>query len=303
MLLRARVLVVGDFNSQGKTGVAEYLTAGVVTPSFRESGDDTERKQDETCLTSKVVRRGICDTFQDVYDEKCLPTFLKEEQQEDEMLRLPPPPTLVVADIMSRMIDEESGKPTAAMLCALETMYFHLCVDNGEKMTIDDVDKWLIRINRVLGRGSEFRCAMRILEEKKNMVKEEKEMESQQMDICFELKDLVCVYSEELNSGKYWGVEHDVTLINGRGIAAEMVHVMMKEEEEEEEENLLQHRPPFCARFDYVWCSTMTMECLGVKKLMTKEHHDAVHVRYIDVLPNAWHPSDHLPVSACFRFL
>ena len=34
--------VCGDFNSQGRSAVAELLEAGEVLPGFRESGDPTE---------------------------------------------------------------------------------------------------------------------------------------------------------------------------------------------------------------------------------------------------------------------
>ena len=46
----ARVVVAGDFNSQGHSAVRELLEAGEVLPSFRESGDPTEAAQAESWL-------------------------------------------------------------------------------------------------------------------------------------------------------------------------------------------------------------------------------------------------------------
>ena len=64
---RAPCVVCGDFNSQGSTAVRELLLRGEVLPSFRESGDPTERDQAGTALTSKPKRQGV-GAFTDVYE-------------------------------------------------------------------------------------------------------------------------------------------------------------------------------------------------------------------------------------------
>ena len=69
--------------------------------------------------------------------------------------------------------------------------------------------------------------------------------------------------------------------------------------------------PPFEARFDYAYYATARLALAGVRDPL-----DAAEWRALRGgaggaadgapavgLPNAWHPSDHLPVAAAFRYL
>ena len=65
---------------------------------------------------------------------------------------------------------------------------------------------------------------------------------------------------------------------------------------------------PFEARFDYAYYATARLALAGVRDPL-----DAAQWRALRGgagaggaavgLPNAWHPSDHLPVAAAFRYL
>ena len=100
--------------------------------------------------------------------------------------------------------------------------------------------------------------------------------------ISFTFDNFKQVYREELCGGKYWGVEHDVSKINGSGMKCVGA-------------------PAFEARFDYVYF-TSNMKCTAVSMVLTDEQKDCIYDACTDVLPNSWHPSDHLPLRASFQF-
>ena len=277
-----KVIVCGDFNSQGNTGVKCLLEQGMVDSMFRESGDPTESGEPSQ-LTSKQLFNKLS-MFEDAYEVAYA------------SMSTPPPSTLICPDIMDKMVDIDTGEMTAGMTAALRTMYNNLCsstTDTGEDkedatttttttMTLEDVNKWLIHINGELGRGSEYRSAMRILEETKAAAAEAVAKNEGEVDtISFTFDNFKQVYREELCGGKYWGVEHDVSKINGSGMKCVGA-------------------PAFEARFDYVYF-TSNMKCTAVSMVLTDEQKDCIYDACTDVLPNSWHPSDHLPLRASFQ--
>ena len=94
-------------------------------------------------------------------------------------------------------------------------------------------------------------------------------------------EQFIAVYESELGEGKYWGVEHDLNAINGAG----MVEV---------------GEPPYGLWLDYVFYSSSTLGLVGVGQMIDNAGLEKVNQG--DFLPNCWHPSDHLPVSAVLRF-
>eukprot|EP00667_Euglena_gracilis_P012764 EG_transcript_13123 len=243
-----RAVVCGDFNSQGRSAVWELLLTGEVRPDFRESGDPTERGGDEP-VTSKVKKQTI-GPFQDAYAA----AFGEGAA----------PATLVVPQLTDHMLTPGTSAMSAALTAAVTDMFHRFSAD-GLQLTKEEVERWLLRINKVVGRGSEYRCAMKLLEGKDFLT----------------LEEFLAVYQQEAGAGKFWGVEHDLLVCTGRGMA----------------------RPgaaPFAARFDYVFHTAAGLGLVAVQEPLTPE--EAGRVAEGDSLPNAWHPSDHLPVTATLRF-
>jgi hypothetical protein len=129
---------------------------------------------------------------------------------------------------------------------------------------------WLTTINGVPTRGSESRSAAAAREAHGGTA--------------LTRADFHRVYAEELAQGKFWGVEHDVRAVLGQGLAPPAGV----------------GTPPFTARFDYVYYSTSALRLVGVQRpLDTARMAELLDGRAI--LPNAWFPSDHLPVAAAFE--
>jgi len=243
------VVFCGDCNSQGATAVRELLTRGTVGPDFREEGDPTERSQAGKQVTSKVRSQAIS-IFGDAADEAFGGT---------------PPATILAANIDSKMLQSD-GTPTPALVDAVHSA-FKRYSSNGEVMNKDDIEKWLVAINGKVGRGSEYRFAMDVLEKagKDDMSAE----------------DFLRLYVEELHEGKFWGVEHDLQALCGKGLA-------------------VPEEGPCQLRFDYVYYSRSALRLLGVREPLAEAQRRRVFGPPWEILPNAWHPSDHLPVIAAF---
>eukprot|EP00668_Euglena_longa_P031642 GGOE01040883.1.p1 GENE.GGOE01040883.1~~GGOE01040883.1.p1 ORF type:complete len:443 (+),score=135.76 GGOE01040883.1:99-1331(+) len=243
-----RVVVCGDFNSQGQSAVRELLLRGEVHPDFRESGDPTERGGANP-VTSKVKKQTL-GAFQDTYAA----AFGEGSA----------PATLIVPLLTERMLTPGTSDMSAALRVAITDMFRVFSAD-GERLTREEVERWLLRINKVVGRGSEYRSAMKRLEGKDALA----------------LEDFLAVYQAEVEDGKFWGVEHDLLVCTGRGMAEPGT-------------------APFAAVFDYIFSTGASLELLAVQELLTAK--EAALVAQGDSLPNTWHPSDHLPVTATLRF-
>jgi hypothetical protein len=133
---------------------------------------------------------------------------------------------------------------------------------------------WLTTINGVPTRGSESRSAVAAREAHGGTA--------------LTRADFHKVYAEELAQGKFWGVEHDVRAVLGHGLAPSRAPSAVAD------------TPPFTARFDYVYYSTSALRLVGVQRpLETARMAELLDGRAI--LPNAWFPSDHLPLAAAFE--
>jgi hypothetical protein len=95
--------------------------------------------------------------------------------------------------------------------------------------------------------------------------------------------DFISIYQQEIDQGKYWGVEHDLGAVTGSGMAVE-------------------NAAPFTMRFDRIFATTETLECLAVTQPLSNDKAGAIFKECTDVLPCAWHPSDHLPIAALLTF-
>jgi len=120
-----------------------------------------------------------------------------------------------------------------------------------------------------LGRGSEYRAAVAALDQRGGEI------------LTFE--DFLGVYTQELAEGKFWGVEHDLRAMGGAGMAVPA-------------------EGPCELRFDYVYYSVQSLALQGMQASLTEEERGRIWSEPWEVLPNSWHPSDHLPVAAAFTF-
>ena len=80
----------------------------------------------------------------------------------------------------------------------------------------------------------------------------------------------VSVYRAEAAEGKYWGIEHDLLTLTGRGLAAGV----------------------FAARFDYVYAAHAEPRAYQAPWRDGEAE---------TTIPNARFPSDHLPVAVALR--
>ncbi|CAN0395639.1 unnamed protein product [Ectocarpus sp. 12 AP-2014] len=125
-----------------------------------------------------------------------------------------------------------------------------------------------MKINRSLGRGSEFRAAEAIM--------------GPGPGGGLTLEDFFSIYASELRGGKFWGVAHDLHAL-GVELPGGIPWV-----------------GPYTARFDRVFYSKATLEAVGAMEPLCEEERELVAGG--DCLPNSWHPSDHLAVAGAFRF-
>ena len=188
----ARVVVAGDFNSQGHSAVRELLEAGEVLPAFRESGDATEAAQAETEVTSKPKRQAL-GRFADAQAVACAASGVAR------------PPTLIAAELMSHM-QQADGRPSEALRLALDEAFARLSSD-GATLSDEEQAAWLLEVNKAAGRGSEHRAAIAAREARGGAP--------------LTREDFHAVYAAELAQGKFWGVEHDLRVLRGAGLRAE----------------------------------------------------------------------------------
>ena len=182
------VVICGDFNEDGETGVKKLLTAGLVPAGF-------------SC-------EGITLTTKDKKQE--LGAFTDAHSAAYAAANRPRPPTLISANLDNHflepgpVVDDSAGAPapvpTGKLLDALLKAWNMLVGNKEQLMSREQMEEWLIKINGQLGRGSEFRAAQGALDKKKEAGLEEA--------LAFE--DFVEVYMDELRQGKFWGVHHDL---------------------------------------------------------------------------------------------
>lgn len=247
------VVFCGDCNSQGRTGVDELLTAGKVEPDFRESGDPTERGQQGKAVTTKTKSQAL-----GFFADASVAFFGEQDV----------PSTMILANIDSKMLFDD-GTMTPACSEALQAAFASCCSPGSEVMTKADCERWLLAVNRELGRGSEYRAMLAAFE--KSGVER------------LNLDEFVAIYAGELAEGKFWGVEHDLRALGGQGLT-------------------VPSEGPCQLRFDHVYFTTSSLKLCDVQDPLPKERRSSVFADPWDVLPNSWHPSDHLPVVATFEF-
>lgn len=174
-------------------------------------------------------------------------------------------PATLVARPIARLYVDESGALTPQFKDCVQRV-FELHAVEGV-MDRPAVDRWLTAINRQCERGSELRAAERIFEASG----------AQQL----KPHDLLEIYIEALSEGKYWSVHHDFSTL---GVAPKPLKAR-----------------PYEACLDYIFCSPQTLSVEAVRAPLNAAQRKLVFENR-DGVPNAWHPSDHLPLAAAFHW-
>jgi len=185
----------------------------------------------------------------------------------------PPPPTLVVPELISIMVKGsvyENARLSDDMINRLTRIYSRFATQTSDTkvMNLQDVERWLIMINRQLGRGSEYREAARQMGWKEETARGEDGKPRIELPAngLLSLEGFINVYQAELRQGKFWGIAYDMAAL----------------------EEPLPDVGVFQARFDRMYCSE-AVEPTAVMDFLCTEP-----------CPNGKQPSDHLPVAAAF---
>jgi hypothetical protein len=248
-----RLVVCGDFNGGPEGGAIRYLEDGFVDENFREDGEPVSSNRKELPLTTPL---------------KDVATAVASQRD--------PPPTLVVSELISNLTAGGSdGNPVLcqAMLDRLERLYRRLATGENEEMSLQDVEKWLVTINRQLGRGDEYREAARQMgwqdsDPAEASAEEQKARIKLPDSGDLSLDGFVEVYSKELRAGKFWGIAHDMACLC---------------------DPLPSDAGVYTARFDRIYYSSAIQPTAVMDTVSSTP------------CPNDSEPSDHLPVAASFQ--
>jgi len=249
------LIVCGDFNGGDECGAVRYLENGGIGPSFIEDGAPV------------ASREKPCPMSQPLTD---VSTFTSR----------PSPPTLVVAELISQMVKDESSayedpelsEDCIDRLTRCFNNYATQIESHGVLMNIEDTKKWLVDINKEVGRGSEYRSAAREMgwtepeQDGNENTPKEKPRITLPKDGLLTLNGFLNVYQAELRGGKFWGIAYDLSVMG----------------------ETLPSKGLFSARFDRMYCTTK----LRPTAVLNTEADKAC--------PNESEPSDHLPVGATF---
>jgi hypothetical protein len=263
-----RLIVCGDFNGGDESGAIQFLENGFVDESFFEDGEPVTSSR--KCLPLKM---GLIDSMTSVPDRA-------------------PPSTLVVPELISVMVQGEAYEnPTLSdqVVERLTAAFYRLANRTSGSTTeneptimrVADVERYLVAVNGKVGRGSEFREAVRQMELSTEAAEDPSGVQQDDGSIwnddenenaalpsggLLTLNGFLNIYQSELVHGKFWGIAHDLTVL---GESLPNVGV-------------------YEARFDRIY------------------HSSALQTRaVIDFCssvpcPNKNEPSDHLPVAAAF---
>jgi endonuclease/exonuclease/phosphatase family metal-dependent hydrolase len=253
-----RLVVCGDFNGGEESGAVRYLEDGYVDETWLEDNEPVTSNRKDLPLSHPLV--DVSTTVAADGDE-----------------RVYPPPTMVVQELMSILMDDVTYQnPTLnkSMKDRLERIYKSLATGDDGQMTQSDVEKWLLLINKRLGRGDEYRnCAI----EMGYFDQSEDESESWDVrkkriripeDSVLSLDGFISVYQKELDGGKFWGINHDMYVLG----------------------DPLPDKGLFASRYDRIYFNSQSIAPVAVVDTLSTKP-----------CPNDEEPSDHLPVAAAFR--
>ena len=182
-----------------------------------------------------------------------------------------------LAEVKTRADEQKMIERFTPLLQNAIQQVFHKFASNGVVMTQKEVNEFLIKTNDVLGRGGMYRHTSAILEKR---ILDGKPAE-------LTLDDWYGAFARELAEGKWWQVVYDL----------EVCGCSIRPQHSTEKSNM---RDKFYQGWlDYIYFNRLT--CNGVQDVLTKSERQHIYNEG-DALPNAWHPSDHLPVAAVFSW-
>ena len=196
--------------------------------------------------------------------------FADVYQQASSLLKTPLS-TLLAPDIKPYLITDD-GQPTPLFSNGVQCI-FDRFIESDSFFAQQAIDRWIHYVNCEMHRGSEYRKAIKQLTAKRE--------HSGDAEIGLSVDELQAIYLSELTEGKWWGVYHDLALCDERVPAIKDA--------------------PFEAYIDRIYFNTSALKPLKVRALLTDEQATRVYQNG-ESLPNAWHPSDHLPLAALFQF-
>lgn len=254
------VIVCGDFNCEfvvptnAKSEGVAHVNEAVF--DYLLGGQSATR-------SGKVKKNGV-GLFQDVYADNPRPTLIAPPLI--GLLTSPKQPN-------SQPNEDKFDNLTPKILDNLAQIFRQLATSRtagGETvMSRKDVDAYITRVNLQTGRGSEYRCALSLLERRAQSQTEAGQAADPPH---LTLSDFVHIYREEVTDGKYWGVRHDLFVL-GQGVEEELTHMQ-----------------PFQARYDYCFVSRH-VRCNATLTFA----HDKEGLQ--GFIPNEVQPSDHTPVG------
>lgn len=255
-----RAIVCGDFNGGPECGAVRFLEDGFVDSDFLEDGEAVSSNKKTLSFSSPMT------------------DAIAYGRGDGES----PPPTMVVAELISQMVqtgsngyeDPKLSDNIVERLTRIYNGYTTTKSDGGDTvMSTADVEKWLIKINGRLCRGDEYREAAKqmgwkVPEEAKDLPNDKiKKLVTLPDNSFLSLEGFIAVYQRELGGGKFWSIAHDLAVLG---------------------EPLSMDAGLFTARYDRMYCSG-ALQPVAVLDFPCDTS-----------CPNESEPSDHLPVAATF---
>ncbi|MCU0654420.1 MAG: endonuclease/exonuclease/phosphatase family protein [Polyangiaceae bacterium] len=173
------------------------------------------------------------------------------------------PATLLLPD-RERFFFDEQGAVSVGCIQAIQRLFARFAAGSPE-MDRRAVDAWIEAVNGAPGRGSEWSKAREIFEARG--------VEA------LRCEDMEKIYTMELAEGKPWGIVHDLARCGA--LAEAPPHRLLRR------------------RFDQIH-GAGPLELEAVRAVLTPEQE--AWVQQGQTLPGSWHPSDHLPVGAVYRW-
>ena len=332
---RAAVVVCGDFNSDGNTAVRRFLVHGQVSSNWREP------QYPQRTLTSKHLQHAwqLCDAAELAYGSNvCDGDYGQAVLPSTAKCR---PATYVVPNLAARLLlpvgnnnhDNSHESATTAtrtqfgfhnvatmdmansttttlggtsnqgvelvqvqtdedaqgmverftpVLQAALDFVFDQYSTNGKMLTETQLENFLIKVNGQAGRGGLWRHAQVTWEQKQSSSNDD------QPNV-LSRQEWYKLFARELAEGKWWQVVYDLELCGAQNL---------RQDNHDNNDEASQH---YQGWLDYLYFDAQQLTCLGYQEALTESEFWQIYQQG-DALPNAWHPSDHLPVAAVFAW-